>query len=121
MRLRTQKEQERLKETRNRMAEAHKEIGELRYKADGELRHLEELKETLAQARKASEQRSKQAETLTSQIETLAQLTPSGEMTNNLEPQTASRKPSAVASSKDRSAKTGNGRLRKNGTTTELV
>jgi hypothetical protein len=70
VRLRAQKEQERLNETRNRIAEAHKEIGELRFRADEEERHLAELKGVLADAEKASQERSKLAESLAAQIET---------------------------------------------------
>ena len=66
VRLRAQKEEERLKETRERIAEAHKEIGALRHRADEEERELEGSAWPLsARAEKASEKRPRLKKSLT--------------------------------------------------------
>jgi hypothetical protein len=69
VRLRAEKEEERLKETRERIAEAHKEIGALRYRADEEERQLEDLRALLASSEKASEKRTKLKRRLATEIE----------------------------------------------------
>jgi predicted nucleic acid-binding Zn-ribbon protein len=117
--LRTQKEQARLKETRDRIAEAHKEIGELRYRADGEERRLEELKAALVSAQQASSERSRGTEVLVAEIETQEQSKLPESPTAVTETLTTDRKPHAVTSSTDRAAKTSKARASKNGTSAD--
>jgi chromosome segregation ATPase len=69
VRLRAEKEEERLKETRGRIAEAHKEIGALRYHADEEERQLGDLRALVAKAEKASEKRTRLKKSLAAKIE----------------------------------------------------
>jgi hypothetical protein len=63
------KRKERLKETRGRIAEAHKEIGALRYHADEEERQLGDLRALVAKAEKASEKRTRLKKSLAAKIE----------------------------------------------------
>ena len=69
LRLRAEKEEERLKETRERVAEAHKEIGALRHRADEEERQLGDLRVLVAKAEKASEKRPRLKKRHTAEIE----------------------------------------------------
>ncbi|HEV2903634.1 MAG TPA: hypothetical protein VGW32_01225, partial [Pyrinomonadaceae bacterium] len=72
VRMRAQKEQERLNETRDRIAETHKEIEEMRCRTDEEERQLESLKETLAKARQAATQRSRTAGMLREELDVVS-------------------------------------------------
>jgi hypothetical protein len=71
VRVRAEKEEQRLKETRERVAAAHKELGALRYRADEEERELENLRTLVAGAQSASKRRTKLKKTLASEIETV--------------------------------------------------
>ena len=71
VRLKAQREQDRLKETRDRIADAHKEIGELRHRAEEEERELQELRAAIAKYEKQALDRIKIKDSLTARLRNL--------------------------------------------------
>ncbi|HYW72683.1 MAG TPA: hypothetical protein VE961_16790, partial [Pyrinomonadaceae bacterium] len=66
---RAEKEDERLKQTHERITAAHKEIGALRYRADEEERELENLRTLISSAQTSSKRRAKLKKSLVSELE----------------------------------------------------